>query len=73
MKNIEKDLEELLNKHKEEKKCEGCISKETIPIFGFGEPNNDWIISLLALILFMDKPKEELKQPIINIYLGGDK
>ena len=67
-KDLEKELEEILKKHK---------SKEEF--HGFGLPPyvdkgcGDWVTILLALIMLGDKPIADPKQPIINIYLGGDK
>ena len=67
-KDLEKELEEILDKHK---------SKEEF--HGFGLPPyvdtgcGAWVTLLLALMMLGDKPIVEPKQPIINIYLGGDK
>ena len=67
-KDLEKELEEILEKHK---------SKEEF--HGFCPPSyvdtgcSDWITMLVALMMLGDKSIAEPKQPIINIYLGGDK
>lgn len=69
-KDLEKELEELLEKHKNKE------SKEEF--HGFCPPPyantgcGDWITMLVALGMLGDKPLAEPKQPIINIYLGGD-
>ena len=70
-KDLKKELEELLEKHK---------SKENKEEFhGFCPPPyvdtgcGDWILMLVALGMLGDKSFLEPKQPIINIYLGGDK
>lgn len=72
-KDLEKELEEVLKKHKMDNKCCECeIGKGFTPIFDNSADLGVWY-SLLLMTLF-DKPiKEEPKQPIINIYLGGDK
>lgn len=72
-KNLEKELEEILQKHKKENKPFDCkIENGFTPIL-----DNSADLGIWCLLLFMtlfDKPvKEEPKQPIINIYLGGDK
>ena len=69
-KDLEKELEELLKK---------CKSIEKEECHEFGPPSyidtgcGDWILALVALGMLGDKPFLEPKEPIINIYLGGDK
>lgn len=67
-KDLVKELEEILEKHKSKKEFHGfCPSPYTNTGCG------DWVTMLLALMMLGDKPIAESKQPIINIYLGGDK
>lgn len=67
-KDLEKELEEILEKHKSKEKFKGIGIAPCIDT-GCG----DWVTMLLALMMLGDKPIAEPKQPIINIYLGGDK
>lgn len=72
MEDLKKIIEELNNKEKENKCCENkkckCIEKEE-------EYNNDnfWITALVLLGMLSYQPIKEEKQPIINIYIGGEK
>lgn len=67
-KDLEKELEEILEKHKSKKEFHGFC-----PPSYADTCSGDWVTMLLALMMLGDKPIAEQKQPIINIYLGGDK
>lgn len=67
-KDLEKELEELLEKHKSKEEFKGI---GITPCIDTGY--SDWILGLVALGMLGDKSIAEPKQPIINIYLGGDK
>lgn len=66
-KDLEKELEEILEKHKSKEEFHGFCPPPYADT-GCG----DWVTMLLALMMLGDKPIAEPKQPIINIYLGGD-
>ena len=51
-------------------KCEDKICYFQPPI---DNTSDFWLLGLLTLLLFSDASKNESKQPIINIYTGGDK
>lgn len=67
-KGLEKELEELLKKYKSKEEF-----NEFCPPTYVDTGCGDWMTMLLALMMLGDKPIAESKQPIINIYLGGDK
>ena len=67
-KDLEKELEELLEKHKSKEEFHGFCSP---PYANTG--CGDWITMLIALGMLGDKSFLEPKEPIINICIGGDK
>lgn len=70
-KNLEKELEEILEKHKKETEpFDFKIENGFVP---FNDTNDSFFWTLILFMIIFDKPKEEPKQPVINIYLGGDK
>ena len=73
-KDLEKELKGILDKHEKEKKCCECeIGSKFCPPPYVDTGCGDWILMLVALGMLGDKSFLEPKQPIINIYLGGDK
>lgn len=66
-KDLEKELEEILEKHKSKEEFHGFCPP---PYADTGCGN--LLTTLLTLMILESKPITEPKQPIINIYLGGD-
>ena len=67
-KDLEKELEEIFEKHKSDEEFRRLCPP---PYVDTG--CSDWVTMLLVLMMLGDKPFLEPKEPIINIYLGGDK
>lgn len=66
-------IKEINLKHETEKKEElGDLLKN-----GFFNPpqnqNDDFWITAILLLILLELPKKEEKEPIINIIIGGDK